>query len=430
MKGRQILVCVLALGLLLALAVGLSQAQGPEPPQGEVRPQGETGVTAIVGDVIPIQGRLTDADGNPVPDGDYTLTFRLYDVSSEGEALCEDTDGPPGNLLDPAVPVTNGLFTAYMNGCTADVINGRKLWLGIEVGSDGEMEPRQGIYPVPYAWSLRPGAVISDTYTYVQMNGTAPEFLANVGIHGKATGALGSIGVYGTVDGAGAGVLGKSSSGYGFGGYFENSGAGGVGLYARAGDGDTADIELGSNSDTGTGDNGWILSTDYQSSDLYLTSNDDVRVELDDNNDEDGEFRIDSSGIPVFRVEESGCVNLANNAGGATTINIGDHYRDNAIVAWAKLSGGDPGSIQAEFGISAVDHYNTGCYKIYLDISAAESASLIPMAIAEIDSAPVGAGAIRIVSVNQLETNIFNVYINDGNGNLVDNDFVFIVTAR
>jgi hypothetical protein len=52
------------------------------------------------------------------------------------------------------------------------------------------------------------------------------------------------------------------------------------------------------------------------------------------------------------------------------------------------------------------------------------------MAIAEIDSAPVGAGKIRIVSVNQLETNIFNVYINDGNGNLVDNDFILMVTAR
>ena len=74
------------------------------------------------------------------------------------------------------------------------------------------------------------------------------------------------------------------------------------------------------------------------------------------------------------------------------TITVGDRYRDNAIVAWAKISGGDPGSIQAEFGISVVDHYNTGCYKIYVDVSATNASTLIPMAIAEVDTAPVGAG--------------------------------------
>ena len=123
-------------------------------------------------------------------------------------------------------------------------------------------------------------------------------------------------------------------------------------------------------------------------------------------------------------------MNLAVNAGAAMTITVGDRYRDNAIVAWAKLLGGNPGSIQAEFGISSVEHYATGCYKIYLDINAANAASLIPMAIAEIDTAPVGAANLRIVSINQLQPNIFNIYINDGNGNLVNNDFVFMVTAR
>ena len=110
---------------------------------------------------------------------------------------------------------------------------------------------------------------------------------------------------------------------------------------------------------------------------------------------------------------------------------MGDRYRDNAIVAWAKIAGGDPGSIQASFGVSSVDHYNTGCYKIDFDINSAESASLIPMAIAEVETAPVGAANVRIVSVNQIDTNTFNVYVNDGNGNLVDNrDLIFMVTAR
>ena len=118
------------------------------------------------------------------------------------------------------------------------------------------------------------------------------------------------------------------------------------------------------------------------------------------------------------------------NAGGAMTITVGDRYRDNAVVAWAKVSGTGIGSIQSEFGVSSVDHYNTGCYRIYLNISATDAASLIPMAIAEIDSAPDSAAEVRIVSINQMAPNIFNVYINNGNWALVDNDFVFMVTAR
>jgi hypothetical protein len=295
------------------------------------------------------------------------------------------------------------------------------------------MVDRQAIYPVPYAFSLKPGAIISDSSSYVELNRYYmyyPPLGSKTGVYGKAEGTglfTSYYGVYGTVDGDGAGVFGKSSSGDGYGGYFDSMG---IGLYARGGN-DSVDLVLGGEDDTAAGDNGRIRSDPaYPSSDIYLTSNDAVLVELDANDDGDGAFRVQSSGASLFQVEENGRVSIPIDATGATTINVGDRYRDNAIVAWAKVSGGDPGSIQAEFGISAVDHYNTGCYKIYLDINAAESASLIPMAIAEIDSAPVGAGAIRIVSVNQLQTGNFNVYINDGNGNLVDNDFIFMVTGR
>jgi len=109
-------------------------------------------VQGVVGAVIPIQGRLTDASGNPVPDGSYPITATLYNVS--GTALCSDGDN---------VTVSNGLFYMEIDFCTSAILNGQQLYLGIQVGSDAEMTPRQAIYPVPYAWSLRPGAVISDT---------------------------------------------------------------------------------------------------------------------------------------------------------------------------------------------------------------------------------------------------------------------------
>jgi len=427
MKGRQILVCVLALGLLLALAVGLSQAQGPEPPEGEMRPQGETGMTANVGSRIPVQGRLTDASGNPLS-GTYTIDFYLYDALTDGNLVCDDD-------ANNDVPVSDGLFTWEIWGdCGSDAMNGQQLYLEIRV--EGEtLSPRQPIYPVPYAFSLRPGAVISETTSYVGLNRYVSilPFTYKYGVYAKASGALYNYGVAGySEENYGAGVLGSADSSSGYGGYFLNTAASGVGLYAKGSEGGAADMVLGGEGSGGNDDDGRILSDPaYNGSDIYLVSNDAIVLDLDNDNDEDGDLEVRNSGkTTILKAGENGGVNLGIDAGGATTINIGDRYRDNAIVAWAKLLAGDPGSIQAEFGISAVDHYATGCYKIYLDISAAEAASLIPMAIAEIDSAPDSAAEIRIVSVNQLQPTIFDVYINDGNGNLVDNDFVFMVTAR
>jgi len=153
MKGKWTLFGSLATVLLLALAVGLSQAQGPEPPEGGVQPQGEVSIEAAVSNKIPIQGRLTDASGNPL-NGNYSITASIYNVSSGGTALCSKTQ---------SVSVSGGLFDMTIDNCTSAQINGQQLYLGIKVGSDAEMIPRQAIYPVPYAWSLRPGAVISDT---------------------------------------------------------------------------------------------------------------------------------------------------------------------------------------------------------------------------------------------------------------------------
>ena len=121
-----------------------SAADESAPP----RPEQPTAPEARSG-YIPIQGRLTDADGSPL-DGDYSLTFRLYDVSTGGTALCTDTR---------SVTVEDGLFSKYMYAGNCP-ISGQQLYLSIEVEGDGEMTPRQYLDNVPYAWSLRPGAVI------------------------------------------------------------------------------------------------------------------------------------------------------------------------------------------------------------------------------------------------------------------------------
>jgi hypothetical protein len=124
-----------------------------------------------------------------------------------------------------------------------------------------------------------------------------------------------------------------------------------------------------------------------------------------------------------------GYVWLSKNAGTATETRIGQRFRDNGIVAWAKVElDGDVGA--DHFGLTSVTHPATGRYDVTLQASAASAATLIPIAIAERDSQPNSAATVRIVSINQTGVNTFSVYINDGTWAPVNNDFVFMVTAR
>jgi hypothetical protein len=198
MKRKSILVGVLVLGLLLAVAVGMTQAQEPEFPDGEFGLESVNAVAASVSGRIPIQGRLTDASGTPL-DGTYSIQFSLYDVSSEGTALCSDTN---------SVTVDNGLFYSEILGNCSGVAEGQQLYLGITVGTDPEMTPRKAIYPVPYASSLMPGAVISTTgYPALHVESTSTS--------GRALRAYAS-----ATSGTNFAVVGASKSPDGYAGYF------------------------------------------------------------------------------------------------------------------------------------------------------------------------------------------------------------------
>jgi hypothetical protein len=416
MKGQRMLIGVLIVGLLLALAVGfhgtlrVTQAQGPVS-EGDATAGDQAG--AAVGAVIPIQGRLTDASGSPL-NGDYSITASIYDTSTGGVALCSETD---------TKTVTNGLFNMNLSGCSVLDISGDQLYLGIKVGTDDEMIPRQAIYPVPYAWSLRPGAMIAGNVANnpalrVQNSSTSNN---SSGVHALASGTTGTT----------YGVYGASNSADGYGGYFVSSTwtGSGVGLYARGAGDDSPDLVLGANS--ASADNGCIHSSPAQtSSDILLVSNDDVQFHLDENDDEDGAFRIYSgANNQILGAYETGLVRLGIN-GYTQSISVGDRYRDNAIIAWAKLDAN--GNMIKVFGVDWVSKDGTGNYLIGLQAQAASYAHLIPIAIAEIDSdsVPNNAASLRIVSVDQTSDHTFRVYINNGNGTLVDNEFVFMVTGR
>jgi hypothetical protein len=138
------------------------------------------------------------------------MTFKLYEVDSGGTALDTDTH---------SVTVTDGLFNTNIS-FKQSYFDGRELWLGIKVGADAEMMPRQEFKPVPYALSLVPGArIIGSCSCYTALHAESTH-TSGRGIRGYAT----------ADSGTNFGVVGASKSPDAYGGYFYNNG-GGTGVY-------------------------------------------------------------------------------------------------------------------------------------------------------------------------------------------------------
>jgi hypothetical protein len=206
---------------LFALLAGLMAYSGFTRAQASVPAHTQTAQTIAPG-AIPVQGRLTDANGVAL-NGVYTTTFRLYDAADAVIAICAD---------ERPVTVVNGLFSDYIDHCYDDIV-GQKLWLGVQVLSDAEMLPRQVILTVPYALSLVPGAVISHSSgTILTLHSTDSngEGLQTdvTGTTGKALEAISKAG-----SGENYGVYATNNSPAGYAGYFYN-GSSGTGVWAMS----------------------------------------------------------------------------------------------------------------------------------------------------------------------------------------------------
>ena len=166
MKKQRFFVSVLA-GLvtvvLMFVAAELTQAKGAVPPElmapmDLVSPAANLAATESVASAFTYQGRLV-RNGTPVSDT-CDFVFSLWGGASEQIGLTDS---------QPDIPVTDGYFSVLLNtggNFGANPFNGEARYLQINVNcaaNPGEvvLNPRIPISPVPYALSLRPGAVIS-----------------------------------------------------------------------------------------------------------------------------------------------------------------------------------------------------------------------------------------------------------------------------
>jgi len=95
--------------------------------------------------MLSYQGKLTDTLGQPVPDGNYQLTFRLYTAPSGGSAFW--TEGQ-------TIVVRNGLFSALLGAVTpiGSVPDAGALYLSLQVAVDPELSPRLRIASAAYSY--------------------------------------------------------------------------------------------------------------------------------------------------------------------------------------------------------------------------------------------------------------------------------------
>lgn len=137
-----------------------------------------------------------------------------------------------------------------------------------------------------------------------------------------------------------------------------------------------------------------------------------------------------------FAIRAANGMIIANDAGGAKVVPVGTRYRDNAIVAWARVTAA--GGLDTNFNVASVVRVSTGIYRFTLNSSLSSGFSLVPLVTPELDpvvvdppTAPTGAANVRIPATNQVAAgNTFDVYMYNGNFALVDNDFQVLVTGR
>ncbi len=104
-------------------------------------------VSAQVPQTMSYQGVLVDANGTPVPDGNYDLHFKLYTTVSGGSAIWSESQN---------AAVVRGVFSVTL-GSSAPLAPAfdQPYWLGIAVGTGAELTPRVELTSTAYSLTAR-----------------------------------------------------------------------------------------------------------------------------------------------------------------------------------------------------------------------------------------------------------------------------------
>ena len=116
-------------------------------PYGPLAVLTPTVAQAAVAAKLPFSARLTTTSGSNVPDGTYSVTFRLYSAATGGASVWSESH---------SVTVSRGAFAVYLGDSVSFASAGVSFstspyYLAFQVSGDPEMAPRYEIGSVPSA---------------------------------------------------------------------------------------------------------------------------------------------------------------------------------------------------------------------------------------------------------------------------------------
>jgi len=108
-----------------------------------------TGFIFATDPTLNIQGVLRDSDGQAVADGNYDITFYLYDAETGGSSIWNETHS--------SIPVTNGVYSTTIGGASSlgNLAFDVPYYLAVGVNGGAESTPRIPLSLSPYALSMR-----------------------------------------------------------------------------------------------------------------------------------------------------------------------------------------------------------------------------------------------------------------------------------
>ena len=127
-EDRMKRICLVIASIVL-LTLGFSFVQGAVPP------------------IINYQGKLKTPAGTPVADGVYKIQFAIYDVPVGGTPLWSEPN--------PSVQVKGGLLSVLIGSVVnlpANIFDSPSRFIGVKIGDDPELTPRQQVASVPFAY--------------------------------------------------------------------------------------------------------------------------------------------------------------------------------------------------------------------------------------------------------------------------------------
>ena len=178
---------------------------------------------AEIPQLITYQGKVTDSGGIPVADGDYSMTFTIYDAETSGTSLWSS-----GSIT---VTVSGGVFSVLLGDTGQPTLNldfDSDYWLEIDIAGDVQ-SPRTRLGSVAYAYmasGLVPGTEVTWTSNYPTIKGT--NYGGGAGLRGDSDQGIGVRGESGATNGKGVYGVANAATGGNYGVYGESGSTNGV----------------------------------------------------------------------------------------------------------------------------------------------------------------------------------------------------------